>query len=114
MKEQSVGGKLLRGTIVIIFVSVLAKITSFITEAILASYLGTTYQSDAYYMVTSIQYVVYPMLSVGIWKVFLPIYKEKITLGDQDGADGLADKIITNFTFVSIILVLILDRKSVV
>lgn len=108
MKEQSIGGKLLKGTIVIIFVSVLAKITTFITEAILASYLGTTYQSDAYYMVTSIQYVIYPMLSVGIWKVFLPIYKEKITLGDLDAANGLANKVITNFTIVSVILVAIM------
>ncbi len=108
MKEQTITAKLFRGTVVIILVSVLAKIITFITEAILASFLGTTYQSDAYYMVTSIQYVVYPMLSVGIWKVFLPIYKEKITLGDTDGANELANKVITNFTIVSLIVVAVL------
>lgn len=108
MKEQTIAGKLFRGTIVIILVSILAKITTFITEAILASYLGTTYQSDAYYMVTSIQYVVYPMLSVGIWKVFLPIYKEKITLGDIEGANELTNKVITNFTIISLVVVAVL------
>lgn len=108
MKEQTIVGKLFRGTIVIILVSILSKITTFITEAILASYLGTTYQSDAYYMVTSIQYVVYPMLSVGIWKVFLPIYKEKITLGDYDGANELTNKVITNFTIISLVVVAVL------
>ena len=108
MKEQSAASKLLRGTIVIVLVSVLAKIVTFITEAILANYLGTTWQSDAYYMVTSIQNVIYPMLSVGIWKVYLPIYKEKITLGETDLADDLTDQVITVFSAVSIVVVSIL------
>ena len=108
MKEQSTASKLLRGTIVIVLVSVLAKIVTFITEAILANYLGTTWQSDAYYMVTSIQNVIYPMLSVGIWKVYLPIYKEKITLGETDLADELTDQVITVFTAVSIVVVSVL------
>ena len=108
MKEQTIGGKLFKGTAVILFISILAKLTTFITEAILASILGTTYQSDAFYMVTSIQYVIYPMLSVGIWKVFLPIYKEKITQDDKNSANELANKVITNFTIISILVVAIL------
>lgn len=48
------------------------------------------------------------MLSVGIWKVFLPIYKEKITQKDTEAANELANKVITNFTIISIILVVIL------
>ena len=94
-----------RGTIVIVLVGILAKITSFISEAVLAAYLGTTFRSDAYYMVTSIQAVIYPMLSVGIWKVFMPIYKEKTTLGLNDEAAALTNKAITFFSVVSFIAV---------
>lgn len=108
MKEHSPVSKLLRGTIVIMAVSVLAKIVTFITEAILAAYLGTSWQSDAYYMVTGIQNVIYPMLSIGIWKVYLPIYKEKITLGETESADRLSDQVITVFTMVSIAVVVLL------
>lgn len=82
-----------------------AKFASFISEAILAAYLGTTYQSDAFYMVTSIQNVIYPMLSVGIWKVFLPLYKERITIGNRAGAEELANKLITLLTIASLIVV---------
>lgn len=114
--ENSVGKKVLRGTVVIVLVGILAKITSFIAEAVLAAYLGTTYQSDAYYMVNSVQMVIYPMLSVGIWKVFLPIYKEKITCGQADEAATLTNKVITFFSIVSFVAVglLILLARPVV
>lgn len=98
---NSIGKKVFRGTVVIVLVGILAKITSFIAEAVLAAYLGTTYQSDAYYMVNSIQMVIYPMLSVGIWKVFLPVYKEKITHGQEEKAAALTNKVITFFSIIS-------------
>ena len=102
---NSAGKQVFRGTVVIVLVGILAKITSFISEAVLAAYLGTTFRSDAYYMVTSIQAVIYPMLSVGIWKVFMPIYKEKTTLGLNDEAAALTYKAITFFSVVSFIAV---------
>lgn len=102
---NSIGKKVFRGTVVIVLVGILAKITSFIAEAVLAAYLGTTYQSDAYYMVNSIELVIYPMISVGIWKVFLPIYKEKITHGLQEEAAALTNKVITFFSIISFLAV---------
>lgn len=101
MEEKSIGEKIIHGTFVIIAVSVLAKLTAFIAEAINAAYLGTTGQSDAFYMVSSVQQVVYPMLSVGIWNVFLPIYKDRITQNDREGADRITNQMITFFTLVS-------------
>lgn len=108
LTHKSVNAQLFKGTIIIILISLLAKLSSFISEAILASYLGTSYQSDAYYMVSSIQMVIYPMLSVGIWKVFLPVYKEKIAKNENNDATILADKVITLFTIISIISVVLL------
>lgn len=105
MAEHSVAKKIFRGTIIIILVGILAKLTSFAVEAVLAAYLGTTYQSDAYYMVNGVQMVLYPMLSVGIWKVFLPLYKEKITHGLTEEANALTNKVITFFSIVSFVAV---------
>lgn len=100
--DNSIGKAVFRGTVIITLVGILAKLTSFIAETILAAYLGTSYKSDAYYMVSSIQIVVYPMLSAGIWKVFLPIYKEKITQGKSREATSLTNKAITFFSIISI------------
>ena len=100
--SDSIRKKIYKGAITILFVRILAKFASFISEAVLAAYLGTTAKSDAYYMVAGIQQVIYPMLSVGIWKVFLPIYKDKITKGEQLAADRLTDEMISFFTLVSV------------
>lgn len=103
--NTSIEKKVFRGTITIVMIGILAKITSFIAEAVLAAYLGTTYQSDAYYMVSSIQMVIYPMLSVGIWKVFLPLYKEKLAQRKEEEAASLTNKVITFFSIASFLAV---------
>ncbi len=107
-ESNHIGKRIFRGTLVIVFVSVLAKLAAFLSEAVNAGYLGTTFQSDAYYMVASIQQVLYPMLSVGIWKVFLPIYKDKLSQNNQAAADGLANKMICFFTTISFAAVILL------
>ena len=100
--------KVFHGTVVLILVAVLSKTVSFVQEAILAAYLGTSNQSDAYYMVSSISQVIFPVLSVGIFKVYLPVYKEKIALGQQQKANQLTDTVITVFTCFSILITILL------
>lgn len=109
MENTKVTRNILRGSVIIFVVAILAKLTAFLTEAILAAYLGANEQSDAYYMVSSIQMVLYPMLSVGIWKVFLPVYKEKITLGHVRDAEKFTNQGITFFTLASIAAVILLE-----
>ena len=106
--HASVATNLIKGSAVIILVSVVSKLTAFLAEAMLAAYLGTTSQSDAYYMVLGLHQVLFPMLIVGIWKVFLPIYKEKLTLGMTREADAVTNKSLTFFSLIGILLVLIL------
>lgn len=103
MKESSLGSKIIRGTLIIVGVSIVAKIASFISEVVLAAYLGTSMEGDAYYMISGIQQVIYPMLSVGIWKIFLPIYKERIAKGESREADVIANKSVTVFTLISLL-----------
>jgi putative peptidoglycan lipid II flippase len=104
MKNYSIG----RSIGVILATSILAKFGAFITEAILAAYLGTSIQADAYYMIAGIQQVFYPMLSVGIWNVFMPEYIRQLTNYGAERADILANKMLILFTLVSIIMMLFL------
>lgn len=114
--SKSAANLVFRGTIVIVAVGIVAKLASFIAEAVLAYCLGTTAVGDAYYMVTNIQHVIYPMLSVGIWKVFLPLYKAHTVQGQIREADSLANTAITFFSTVSVLVVglLILLAEPVV
>lgn len=113
---SSIGGRILHGAVVIAMMSFLAKLASFVVESTLAAYLGTSWQSDAYYMVSGVKDLFYPMLSIGIWKVFLPLYKERIALGDMKAAGSLANKAITLFTGASVVVValVILFAEAVV
>ena len=95
----------MRGTIVIVLIGVLAKLAAFLSEVILASYLGTSSVGDAYYMVTNIQYVVFPMLSVGIWKIYLPVYKARVTKGELQTAYEITNTSITFFTLTALLVV---------
>ena len=98
----------MEGVVIIVLVGIIAKLTAFFTETILAAYLGTSYKSDAYYMVASIKDVLYPMLSVGIWQVFLPLYKTHIAKGERDTAYVLTNKALSFFAVCSAAVVLLL------
>ena len=108
MENNVKKNRMASGTIVIFTISLLSRLISFITDAILAAILGVGIESDAYYMVSGIQQVIFPMISIGIWKVFLPYYKSKITEKDFLGVDLIADKTITFFELISLCLVLFL------
>lgn len=108
MTDKSLRTNVLHGTLIIVIVGVVAKFASFISETILAAYLGTTYQSDAYYMVWGVHSAVYPMMSVGIWNIFLPLYKEHISKGEIKEANELANKSLSFFNSISFIFVFLL------
>ncbi len=93
---------------IILGCSIVAKILSYAWEAILAAFLGVTDKADAYYMTTSIFGILYPILDLGIWKVFLPTYKTKLVGKDEQKAEQIANTAITLFLILSIALVLFL------
>lgn len=96
--------KILKNTAIILACSVAAKLLSFIWEAVLAAYLGASDQADAFYMVSSIFGILYPILDIGIWKVFLPIYKTKMMLDTQEQTDKIANIAISFFFCLSVCL----------
>lgn len=114
--SKSVSKKVLSGTLVIVAVSVLAKIVSLIWKSVQANYMGTTYTADAFALVTKIQNIIYPMMSVGIGRVFLPAYKRHVLLKEDEQASRLANRMITMlmlFTSGVIVLLMIFSRTVV-
>lgn len=102
------GNKTVKNIGIILGCSIVAKVLSYIWEALIAAYLGASDQADALYMVTSIFGILYPILDLGIWKVFLPIYKTKLVEKDDHKAEYIANVAITLFFILSAALVLFL------
>ena len=69
--------KIYKNFTIVFVITILSKIVSFVSEVIIAYILGTSEKADAYSMIMGIHQVMYPMLSVGIWSIFLPKYKNK-------------------------------------
>lgn len=93
---------------IVFIVAILAKFIAFFTELIITFYLGTTYQADAFNMINGIHQVIYPMLSVGIWTVFLPEYNKQIIKKGVDYSDDLANKTLNIFIIFTLIITIIL------
>lgn len=108
MSEKSIKTNIVKGTLVIILVSLLAKLASFISTTVIAAILGTSNESDALNTILGVEQVFYPMIGVGVWKVFLPLYKEKLVRLEEQSADELANKTMTFFTILTLIAVILL------
>ncbi len=93
---------------IILACSIVARILSYIWEATLAATYGATDDTDALYMTSGIFFVVYPILDLGIWKVFLPIYKTKLVEKKDDLADQIANTAMTFFFILSFALLLLI------
>lgn len=107
-RNKSAESSILKGTVIILLMGILAKLMAFVNESLLAAYLGTTYKSDAYCTISSVHMVIYPMMNIGIWKVFLPLYKSHIAKNELEAAETLANKSISFFTLVSTVVTILL------
>lgn len=104
--------KIYKSFMIVLIVTILSKIASFISEIVIAYILGTTQKADAYSIIIGVHQVIYPMLNVGIWSIFLPTYKKIITKGNNEKANCLINKIVSLFTTISIIVVIIINIFS--
>lgn len=100
--------KAIKNVSIVLLCSISAKIFSYIWEALLAASFGTSAQADALYMTIGIFNVLYPVLDLGIWKVFLPIYKTRLVQESESSADRFANVAETLFITISAILVLVI------
>lgn len=101
--------KIVKNAIIVMLCSVIAKFSSFFVELLVASELGVTKETDAFYMVYGIVQIIYPMISIGIWKVFLPEYKTGIVLNDISKANEITHKLLSFFTIISAMIILLAE-----
>lgn len=99
---------LLSGSIAVLAALIICKITAFLQEMIIASYLGATSTGDVFNAINGIQETIYPMLAVGISQIFLPAYKNTMVKKGQKDADSLANYAIVFFVGISVIVVILL------
>lgn len=94
--------------LVVFTLTILAKLMAFLSELVISYYLGTSYKADAFNTLNGVHLILYPMLSLGIWAVFMPVYKKiSVTINVKE-ADILANKILNLFILISLVFSVVL------
>ncbi len=98
--------KIYKNFTIVLLMTICAKFASFISELIIASLLGTTEKADAYSLIIGIHQMIYPMLNIGIWSIFLPIYKKNTSKMEQNKKNELINNVLTLFLLISSVIVI--------
>jgi len=102
-------GTLIKGILVVVFFLIGSKLLSFLIEMLIAYSLGATMESDIYYLVYGIYAIISPMISIGIWKVYMPAYKGYCVVNKHEVATQVTDKLLTVFLFVSLLIIILIN-----
>ena len=93
----------------VMFFTVLAKVLSFVIELIIAYRFGANEETDTYYLVNGIIQIITPMITIGIWKVFMPAYKECLVKKNRYDSNILTNEMMLVFSMTCVGGVLMIE-----
>ncbi len=104
---MSVRNGVIKSSITIVFFYFFAKVLSFLVEMIIASKYGACFETDAYYLTEGTVMAISPLLTIGVWKVFMPEYKRLIVKNQESDAVEFTESMLAFFLMLSVLLSLV-------
>jgi putative peptidoglycan lipid II flippase len=92
---------IVRGTLVIIFFSILAKFVGFFRGMAIAASFGTTWEVDAYLVAYTVPYLLMAVVGASLATVVIPVFNEYVAAGKREEAWSVFSAL---FTLVALIL----------
>lgn len=92
--------KFVGNVLIITIYAIIAKVLSFVVELLLAVKFGANNQTDVFFMAYGIVQIIWPMITIGIWKVYMPEYKTRISLGRYNEAFSFTNKLLCVFLII--------------
>ena len=93
MMAANFSNKLFKISAIVSVIVIIGKFFGFARDAIIASFYGATWQTDAFFLAQSLPSVIFPAVCNSISTAFLSIYVSKIVM-DETLADKYASKIL--------------------
>lgn len=90
--------------LILIFITIIAKLLGFVREIAIASVFGTTTYTDAYLIATTIPLVIFLSLSEAISTTIIPMYSSIMEKKNKDEALKFINKILNMLVLITIIL----------
>ncbi|MHB9145049.1 MAG: murein biosynthesis integral membrane protein MurJ [Symbiobacteriia bacterium] len=96
-----------RATALVAILTVASKVLGFVREQGIALYFGASGQTDAYVVAMTIQTSVSAVLVSAVGTAFLPMFTERITRRDEDGAWTLSNSMFSLVGSLGLLLVIL-------
>lgn len=100
--------KIIQGIFVVLSFSLIAKILSAIIELSVAYRFGATRETDVFYIVYGIIQALTPMITIGVWKVYMPVYKEKQIENRYEEADNITNQLVVLFVLFCVLVTIVI------
>lgn len=100
---------ILKSAMMLSIVSAFGLIFSFIKEAVIAGYFGTSASTDAYTIAIQIPVILFAVVSTAIQTVIVPLYSKALYSEGRKGADDFASNFTTIVTVITITAVIICE-----
>ncbi len=91
----------------IMILTLFGQLISFIREAVFAAYYGVSVAADAYVIAAQVPVTLFAVVGVSLTTTVLPIYTKKIKAEGNREANGFINNMISIFTIISILFVII-------
>ncbi|MEG2789545.1 MAG: murein biosynthesis integral membrane protein MurJ [Romboutsia sp.] len=99
--------KLVKSTVALMVVTIIAKMLGFVKDLVLASCYGASGYSDSYIVALNIPTVIFGSIGVALATAFIPIYQEVKSLDGNEAASDFSNNVFTIVGFLSILISII-------
>ncbi|MBP5430549.1 MAG: murein biosynthesis integral membrane protein MurJ [Elusimicrobiaceae bacterium] len=103
MLSKDWSNKLFKISALVTIIVVIGKIFGFVRDAIIASFYGATWQTDAFFLAQSLPSVIFPAVCNSVSTAFLSVYVSKI-VSNENEADKYASKMLCMTAVISLFL----------
>lgn len=104
---MSFGRKIVKASIGVSLIMVLAHILSFVKEALIANYFGVSYIVDAYTIAIQVPVLLFSFVSVAIQSIVVPVYSDIFYNEGKDKAREYINHLMTILLLFTVFLVVI-------
>lgn len=82
-----------RATVLVTLLTIGSKVLGFVRDQVIALYFGASGQTDAYVVAMAIPNIISALVVSAVGTAFLPMFTERLTKDDEDGAWALSDSV---------------------
>jgi putative peptidoglycan lipid II flippase len=107
------GGRALGGAALAVALATLgSKLLGFLRDTILAGRFGSTDHTDTFVLASTLPLVLFAAVGVAITTVFIPLFAERLAVGDRRGAEGFAANVNGAVTLTLGLLIVLLEAAA--